>query len=629
MSSRVRRFQICALAMTSHFERNQLLTLEVCPDHLSFAGGVKQIPVMDTTARVDTFSASNRQECQKYVNKLQRQIHKAVEAGKWRKVRHLVYLLTKRSRAIKILSTYRITTGNGGKHTAGVDNVRIPRGISPESKRQIRLGILKQVNTFRKPSPIRRIYIPKPNGKKRPLGIPVMLDRIAQDIIRTAIEPITEFHFDDSSHGFRPKRGCHDAIEDVFMKLSRNYASTPKWILEGDISGCFDNIRHETVINELRKWHIPETITDAIRKILTGKISEGQTLFPSEKGTPQGGVISPMLANVALTELDELCRARGKTWASNGNTPLVRYADDFIVVCDTKEKAQQCKEELSTWLKREVGLELSSEKTSITHVSQGFDFLGFNVRKYYPKSLKLKPKLLIKPAEEKVAGFLRDIRQTIKTMRPAKTEDLIKILNPRIRGWGLYYSRVVSKKTFSKIDREIYQALWRWAKRRHPKKGNGWIKNRYFKTFAGSRWTFTGENGTRLMKMSSLRIRRHIKLRNGMKVYASDRATLEYWRNRGYKSVLNQIYTLKAGSLYKRQKGICPYCQKLVTDISTAHIHHILPTKYGGTEKLNNLWLLHLDCHRAMHTEYSLKQMRDAVETADCIYCLLPEVKAV
>jgi RNA-directed DNA polymerase len=307
----------------------------------------------------------------------------------------------------------------------------------------------------------------------------------------------------------------------------------------------------------------------------------------------------------------------------------VKYADDFITVHNTRAEAQQWKEMVSSQLKGGVELELSEEKTSITHVSQGFDFLGFNVRKYYPKSPKVKPKLLIKPAEEKVTGFLRDIRQTIKAMSQAKTEALVKTLNPKKQGWGLYYRHVVSKRTFSKIDKEIYQALWRWAKRRHPKKGNGWIKNRYFKTFGGSRWTFTGENGTRLMKMSSLRIRRHIKLRNGMKVYASDRATLEYWRNRGYKSVLNQIYTLKAGSLYKRQKGICPYCQQLVTDISTAHIHHILPTKYGGTEKLNNLWLLHLDCHRAMHTEYSLKQMRDAVETADCIYCLLPEVKAV
>jgi RNA-directed DNA polymerase len=208
------------------------------------------------------------------------------------------------------------------------------------------------------------------------------------------------------------------------MKLSRNYASTPKWILEGDICGCFDNIRHETILNKMRKWHTPETITDAIRKILRAKTSEGQTLFPWEKGTVQGGVISPMLANVALTELDELCRELHGTWASNGNTPLVRYADDFIIVCDTKEKAQRCKEELSMWLKRAVGLELSLEKTRITHVSQGFDFLGFNVRKYYPKSPKVKPKLLIKPAEEKVTGFLRDIRQTIKTMSQAKTEVL-------------------------------------------------------------------------------------------------------------------------------------------------------------------------------------------------------------
>jgi len=626
MSSRVRRFQICALAMTSHFERNQLLALEVCPDHLSFAGGVKQIPAMDTTARVDTFSASNRQECQKYVNKMQRQIHKAVEAGKWRKVRHLVYLLTKRSRGIKILATYRITTGNGGKHTAGVDNVRIPRGTSPETKRQIRLGILKQCSAFRKPSSIRRIYIPKPNGKKRPLGIPVMLDRIAQDIVRMAIEPVMEFHFDDSSYGFRPKRSCHDAIKDVFNKLSGNYEGTPTWILEGDIKGCFSNIKHDAILDRLRKWHVPEAITAAIDRILKAKTSEGHTLFSSEMGTAQGGVISPMLANVALTELDEMCRE----WTTKkGYTPLVKYADDFITVHNTRAEAQQWKEMVSSQLKGGVELELSEEKTSITHVSQGFDFLGFNVRKYYPKSPKVKPKLLIKPAEEKVTGFLRDIRQTIKAMSQAKTEALVKTLNPKIQGWGLYYRHVVSKRTFSKIDKEIYQALWRWAKRRHPKKGNRWIRNRYFRTFGRDRWTFTGEDGTRLMKMSSLRIIRHIKLRNGMKVYASDRTTTEYWRNREYKSVLKQIYSSKAENLYKRQKGICPYCQRLVTDISMAHIHHILPTKYGGTEKLNNLWLLHLDCHRAMHTKYSLKQMRDAVETSDCIYCLPPEVKAV
>ena len=202
-------------------------------------------------------------------------------------------------------------------------------------------------------------------------------------------------------------------------------------------------------------------------------------------------------------------------------------------------------------------------------------------------------------------------------MRQATTEDLIKALNPKIQGWGLYYRHVVSKQVFAKIDHEIHQALWRWAKRRHPKKGNEWVRNRYFSTFRGNRWIFTGEEGTRLMKMANLPITRHMKLRNGMKVYASDRETVEYWRRREYRNALSQIYSAKVEKIYTRQKGICPYCRRPLMDISETHKHHMLPVKYGGTEKLNNLWLLHLDCHMTLHSENSLEQMRGAAKSGE------------
>jgi RNA-directed DNA polymerase len=588
----------------------QLSTLEISLNHSNPLGGVFFLMprTTDTTNGEDIFSGENRRQCEKYVLKMQRQIHKAVEAGKVRKAKYLTYLLTRRSKATKILATYNITSKNEGKHTPGTDGMCLPKGTNRNQKKHIMSEILAQVSPFRKPKSIRRVYIQKANGKQRPLGIPVMLDRISQDVIRMAIQPILEFHFDDCSYGFRPKRSCHDASADIYQKLKSNAPKSPVWIVEGDIKGCFDNIDKEAILMKLRQWHLPEKITTAIKRILDAPILEGQTLMPTEKGTAQGGVISPMLANVALTTLDESCR----TDVSMRNyTPLTRYADDWTLVCPTLQEAKQWKTKLSDELKTEVGLELSEEKTQITHLSYGFDFLGKNVRKYYPKSRFKRPKLLIKPADDKVKGFLRDIRQTIKSMRQATTENVIRTLNPKIIGWGLYYRHDVSKKTFKKVDNQIHHALFRWSKRRHSNKGKKWIKDKYFKTFGNNNWTFTSQNGTRLTKMAAIPIKRYVKVRKGMKLYASDKETIQYWQERELRNAISQIYSVRIEKLYQRQQGRCPYCKQIMTDISQTHTHHILPTKYGGKDQLNNLRLMHLDCHIKLHSDYSLTQMRD------------------
>ena len=374
----------------------------------------------------------------------------------------------------------------------------------------------------------------------------------------------------------------------------------------------------------LKSWGVKRNISNIIERMMKSKVLFKDMIENVDTGTPQGGILSPMLANVALTALDDYCyknfgthsprsKKRGGNYTQN---PIVRYADDFVIVCKSKQEAMDIKGKIKTFLKENIGLEMSNEKTKITHTADGFDFLGFNIRKYTHKSPKSKyhsiGKLLIKPQKEKVTNFLRRTQEVLSNNKTAKQESIIHMLNPMLQGFGMYYRFSVSKKTFSTIDHRLWEKLWRWAKRRHPKKTKKWIMRKYFTTKI-PKWVFKDETGNKIKITASIPIVRFAMTKTGMRIHADDKETREYWQKRVYTNALSQVYTIKVERLMKKQKGICPSCGNPITkdDIadSKAHAHHMLPRSKGGTEKSNNLRLLHQDCHVLVHQVLTRDEM--------------------
>ena len=434
-------------------------------------------------------------DVKKKVVRLQMRIAKATREGKHRKAASLSWILT-HSYYPKLLAVKRVTT-NKGKNTAGVD------GVIWKTSAQ-KMAAIQTLNRHGyKPLPLRRHYIPKKNGKKRPLGIPTMKDRAMQALYATALKPIAETRGDPNSYGFRDGRSCHDAIQQVFNALAKLYSA--EWILEGDIKSCFDGISHAWLLE-----NIPMDKKVLKAWLEAGYVEEGK-LYPTREGTPQGGIISPILANMTLDGLEKTIYGPNKRNRQLVN--VIRFADDFVTTGRTRELLENHALPATKAFLDPRGLKLSDEKTLITNINDGFDFLGFNVRKYNGK-------LLIKPSKKSVAALMDKVRDTIKSKWGALPEVLIGKLNPIIRGWVNYHKHVAAKKIFSKIDWQIDKLLKKWAKRRHPDKRIGWIMRKYFSSaavksvFSIRVKTATGEYKVyALMKASLPPILRHIKVR--------------------------------------------------------------------------------------------------------------------
>ncbi len=529
----------------------------------------------------------NWQAAHENVRRLQARIVKATQAGKWNKAKALQRLLT-RSYSAKVLAVKRVTE-NQGKHTPGVDG----EIWDTPQKKMAAVDNLRQRGY--KPQSLRRTYVPKHNGKQRPLGIPVMHDRAMQALYLLALEPIAEVTGDRNSYGFRKERGTADAIEQCFSVFAgRNKA---EWVLEADIKACFDQISHEWLLA-----HIPMEKT-VLRKWLKAGYMEKNVLHPTEAGTPQGGIASPVLANMALDGLETWLHTHYPKYTTRrgreAKLNLVRYADDFIISGSSKALLENEIKPLVEQFLHERGLQLSPEKTVITRIQDGFDFLGQNVRKYD------NGKLLIKPSKQNVKTFLKKIRAILKANKHMDPGKLVVVLNPLIRGWALYHHHVVSKAVFNQVDHAIFQALWRWAKRRHPKKSERWVKQKYFKTLNGRDWVFFGEDNGKLRHLfhaTSIPIRRHTKVDGEANPF--DPAWEVYFEKRlGVKMVNNLRKRRQLVRLWKEQHGICPVCQQKITEITGWHIHHITERSFGGSSRDENLVLLHPNCHALIHSQ--------------------------
>jgi len=536
------------------------------------------------------WAAIDWRRVQKNVRVMQIRLTKATQEGNWRRVKSLQRWLT-RSFSAKALAVKRVTE-NQGKRTAGVDQQLW------DTSSQKFAAIAKLEKRRYRPLPLRRVYIPKANGKERPLGIPTMKDRAMQALHLLALDPVLETVSDSNSYGFRKNRSTADAMSQIFILMSREVSA--RWVLDADIEGFFDNINHDWLIEHV---HMDRTI---LRKWLKSGVVDRAQLMATTAGTPQGGIISPALANWTLNGLEkELIQHLGAKFGTlltkKAKVGVVRYADDFIVTGASQELLET---EIRPWIEAFLaarGLQLSLAKTKVVHINEGFDFLGWNFRKY-------KEKLLIKPSKKNVNAFYEKLRKVIGERQTVKHEDLIRALNPILRGWAQYHSPVVAKQAFSRMDWLLFWRLMRWAKRRHPNKDIQWIRKKYWRSVGERNWVFatdvvTKEGKKELKELYSLAgttIERHRKIKGEFNPY--DPQWELYGEDlRQERMLKNMRYRKRLATLYMEQGGLCALCGHAMDMETGWHDHHIEYRVAGGNDTLENRVLLHPNCHTQVH----------------------------
>ena len=536
------------------------------------------------------------QRITRYVEKLQQRIYRAEVQGNKRRVRNLQRLVL-HSRAVLLISIKRVTQTNRGKRTPGIDGETVLTG---KERLDLYNEMSRQDIRYHKAKPSYRTYIKKKNGKLRPLSIPAIRDRIYQNIAKTALEPQWEARFEPTTYGFRPGRGCHDAIMRIYNTCS---GGKKKWVFEGDFKGCFDNLNQEHILEQIKEFPGKKAVRGWLK---AGYIDNG-VYEDTEKGSGQGSPISPLLANIALTGMEtelgiryreQKCWNRNTSHTNQSEYSIVFYADDFVVMCESRERAEGIYEKLKPYLEKR-GLELSEEKTKVTSVSEGFDFLGFTIRRF---QCQQGSKLLVRPSKRSIKETKKKMSETLKKLHGNNVNAVIKELNAQVRGVANYWRPMNAKKAFTEMDNHIWNITYRFLKRLHPNKGwRYWIVPRYYKPDrtgqSRDRWILTApDTGKQLKKMSWTAIRRHELVAYKNSPY--DTELKEYYEARKKKTFERNTIESRQ-KLSKQQKYKCPLCGEGITDGEEKLIlKHKILQGHGGTEEYKNLQLVHLLCKR-------------------------------